>query len=60
MADMLRRPRAVIAGVTTCALLPMPIRIGPTSSPPDFTLRMLRTPEATSDDANTSTFAAPL
>jgi hypothetical protein len=42
-ADMFRSPRAVIDGVTICARLPMPIRIGPTSSPPARIFRMLRT-----------------
>ena len=48
MADMFSKPRAVIAGVTTWALLPMPIRIGPTSSPFAFILRMLRVAAAAS------------
>ena len=39
---MFSRPRAVIDGVTMCALLPIPIRIGPTSSPPATDLTMLR------------------
>ena len=37
----------------------MPIRIGPTSSPPATTLMMLRTPLAASVLAKTSTFAGP-
>ena len=36
----------MIEGVTMWARLPMPIRIGPTSSPRAFILRMFRTPEA--------------
>ena len=54
-----RRPRAVIDGVTIWARLAMPIRIGPTSSPWAFILRMLRTPEAASELAKISTLAAP-
>ena len=49
----------MIDGVTICALLPIPIRIGPTSSPPAIILMMLRTPLAASVLAKISTFAAP-
>ena len=59
-AAILRRPRAVTEGVVICARLPIPIRIGPTSSPPATTLMMLRTPLAASELAKTSTLAGPL
>ena len=39
--------------------MPIPIRIGPTSSPPAFIFRTLRTPDAASVLANTRTFAGP-
>jgi hypothetical protein len=56
---MFRSPRAVIAGVTIWARLPIPIRIGPTSSPFPFIFRMLRAAEAASVEAKTSALAAP-
>ena len=48
MALTFSNPRAVIDGETICALLPMPIRIGPTSNPFAFIFKMFRTPEAAS------------
>ena len=46
-----KQARAVIDGVTIWALLPMPIRIGPTSSPLAFIFRMLRVAAAASVEA---------
>ena len=54
MADMFKSPRAVIEGVTMWARFPMPIRIGPTSSPPPLTFSVLRTALAASALAKTS------
>ncbi len=48
IAAMFSNPRGVIPGVTTWARLPMPIRIGPTSSPPPRIFRMLRAADAAS------------
>ena len=39
---MFKSPRAVIDGVTIWAKLPMPIKIGPTSSPPPLNFSILR------------------
>ena len=49
----------MIEGVTMWPVLPIPIRIGPTSSPPATILMMFRTPLAASVLAKTSTFAGP-
>ena len=51
--------RAVIDEVTICARLPIPTRIGPTSSPFALALRTLRTALAASVEAKTNTFAGP-
>jgi hypothetical protein len=56
---MLRSPRAVIAGSRYAPRFPIPMRIGPTSSPFPFIFRMLRAAPAASVEAKTSAFAAP-
>ena len=47
MALMFSRPRVVIEGVTIWARLPIPIRIGPTSSPLAFSFSAFLTPSIT-------------